>query len=284
MDEVIIKSPAKINLSLDILGKRADNYHDIETVMHKIELHDMIKIEDSDEIRINCNYNIPLKQNLVLKAVKLLKERYGIKRNVSITMEKNIPIGAGLGGGSSNAALALIGLNKLWNLNLKQEELAELAKEIGSDVPFFITGNAAYAKGRGELLERIEPVGFNVLLVNPGFEISTKEAYENLDLSLTGKKLASRQMLKCVKSKNIRKIAQFLHNDFESFTLAKYPVLKEIKDALAANGALNAVMSGSGPTIFGIFEDEEKAKGAYERLKGSYDFVFLTKTLEKNES
>lgn len=283
MDEITIKSPAKINLSLDILGKRADNYHDIETVMHQLELHDIIKIEDSDDIRINCNENIPLKQNLVLRAVKLLKERHGIKRNVSITIEKKIPVGAGLGGGSSNAALALIGINKLWDLNLKQEELAELAKEIGSDVPFFVMANAAYAKGRGELLERIEPFGFDVLLVNPGFEISTKEAYGNLDLNLTGKKLASRQMIKCVKRKNIRTIAQFLHNDFEAFTLAKYPILKEIKDALVANGALNAAMSGSGPTIFGIFEDEEKAKGAYDRLKGSYELVFLTKTLDKNE-
>ena len=279
MEEITIKSPAKINLALDIVGKREDGYHEIETVMHQVELCDLIKVEDSDEMKIDCNDKIPLKGNLVLKAVKLLKGRYNLTRNVSITIEKNIPVAAGLGGGSSNAALTLIALDKLWGLNLKQEELISLAKEIGSDVPFFIAGNAAYATGKGELLQKLDPINFYAVLINPGFDVSTKWAYESLNLGLTGKKLASREILKCVKKNNLREIAQFLHNDFETVVLDKYPVLKEIKDSLVANGALNSVMSGSGPTIFGIFEDEEKAKNAYEKLKGSYKFVYLTKTL-----
>jgi len=279
MEEITIKSPAKINLALDIVGKREDGYHEIETVMHQVELCDLIKVEDSDEMKIDCNDKIPLKGNLVLKAVKLLKGRYNLTRNVSITIEKNIPVAAGLGGGSSNAALTLIALDKLWGLNLKQEELISLAKEIGSDVPFFIAGNAAYATGKGELLQKLDPINFYAVLINPGFDVSTKWAYESLNLGLTGKKLASREILKCVKKNNLREIAQFLHNDFETVVLDKYPVLKEIKDSLVANGALNSVMSGSGPTIFGIFEDEEKAKNAYENLKGSYKFVYLTKTL-----
>ena len=279
MEEITIKSPAKINLALDIVGKREDGYHEIETVMHQVELCDLIKVEDSDEMKIDCNDKIPLKGNLVLKAVKLLKGRYNLTRNVSITIEKNIPVAAGLGGGSSNAALTLIALDKLWGLNLKQEELISLAKEIGSDVPFFIAGNAAYATGKGELLQKLDPINFYAVLINPGFDVSTKWAYESLNLGLTGKKLASREILKCVKKNNLREIAQFLHNDFETVVLDKYPVLKEIKGSLVANGALNSVMSGSGPTIFGIFEDEEKAKNAYENLKGSYKFVYLTKTL-----
>ena len=279
MEEITIKSPAKINLALDIVGKREDGYHEIETVMHQVELCDLIKVEDSDEMKIDCNDKIPLKGNLVLKAVKLLKGRYNLTRNVSITIEKNIPVAAGLGGGSSNAALTLIALDKLWGLNLKQEELISLAKEIGSDVPFFIAGNAAYATGKGELLQKLDPINFYAVLINPGFDVSTKWAYESLNLDLTGKKSASREILKCVKRNNLREIAKFLHNDFETVVLDKYPLLKEIKDSLVANGALNSVMSGSGPTIFGIFEDEEKAKNAYEKLKGSYKFVYLTKTL-----
>ena len=195
MEEITIKSPAKINLALDIVGKREDGYHEIETVMHQVELCDLIKVEDSDEMKIDCNDKIPLKGNLVLKAVKLLKGRYNLTRNVSITIEKNIPVAAGLGGGSSNAALTLIALDKLWGLNLKQEELINLAKEIGSDVPFFIAGNAAYATGKGELLQKLDPINFYAVLINPGFDVSTKWAYESLNLGLTGKKLASREIL-----------------------------------------------------------------------------------------
>lgn len=274
--EMNLKAYAKINLTLDILRRLPNGYHEINSVMQQVELHDDILLKQSNKIIVDCK-EIPCKKNLVYKTAILLKNKFNIKKGVEIKIKKNIPISSGLSGGSSDAASALIGLNKLWNLNLDNDKLIEIAASIGMDVPFHIVANACEARGRGEILKKINPVNLDIILINPNLRISTKEAYKNLDLSKIGKKLKTKDLLKAIEEQNIIKIANNLHNDFEPTILKKYPIINKIKQKLIKNGALNALMSGSGPTIFGIFENEEKAKKAYHKLK-HFKFICMTKT------
>ncbi|MBW2984297.1 4-(cytidine 5'-diphospho)-2-C-methyl-D-erythritol kinase [Candidatus Woesearchaeota archaeon] len=276
-----IKAHAKINLTLDILERLEDGYHRIESIKQQVGLHDNILLEPLEDIKIICSHpDISTKENLVYKTALLLRNEFNITEGAKLTIQKNIPLAAGLAGGSSNAAAALIGLNKLWNLELNEEELTKIASEIGMDVPFSVAGGSCFAEGKGTKLSRIELPELDVLLVNPGFGISTRTAYQSLDLAKTGKAMATRKLLQA-KSQDIKYIAKLLHNDFETTLLSRYPVLKEIKDKLIENNALNSAVSGSGPTVFGLFEDEEATSKAYESVKGSYPFVFKTKTITK---
>lgn len=276
-----IKAHAKINLTLDVLERLDDGYHRIESIKQQVGLYDNILLEPLDDIKIICsNPDITTKENLIFKTALLLKNEFNVAEGAKITIQKNIPLAAGLAGGSSNAAAALISLNKLWKLDLDEAELRRLAAEIGMDVPFSVIGGSCFAEGKGTKLSKIELPEMDVLLINPGFEVSTRTAYQSLDLSKTGKVLATRRLLEA-KSRDTREIAKLLHNDFETAILSRYPVLKEIKDRLMENNALNALVSGSGPTVFGLFEDEETINKAYEALKESYPFVFKTKTITK---
>ncbi len=276
-----LKAYAKINLTLNVLKKLPLGYHEIESVMHQVQLSDDISIKKIEKgIVIKCNNpKVPLDEgNTVYKAAELLKNRYDIKEGVEITIEKNIPISGGLSGGSTDAGAVLMLMNDLFDLLIEKDDLMDFGAEIGMDVPFSILGGAAVAKGMGEVLEKIENIKMNILLINHGVEVSTKEAYENLNLEECGKTVNTNKILNSIKEKNIKKTAESLYNDFENTIIKKYPIIDKIKKDLIDEGALNALMSGSGATVFGVFENEEKAKAAFENLNGKYDFVWVGKT------
>lgn len=254
MRKIKLKSNAKINLGLNIIEKRTDGYHDLETIFFPLYgLHDEIIIEKSESFSLlyDAELNIEPGDNLISKAVRVLEEYCKIKFNVKITLHKNIPIGAGLGGGSSNAAFTLTGLNRLFNLGLSSNELMKLGISLGSDVPIFLLNKTALGYSRGELLK---PVGmklsaYKLFIINPGIHISTKKAFENITPKSPEIPLetiaASKDILKDLKDKS--------RNDFEDFVFQIYPEVKEIKDKLYSNGALYASMSGTGSTVFGFF-------------------------------
>ncbi|HSP86533.1 MAG TPA: 4-(cytidine 5'-diphospho)-2-C-methyl-D-erythritol kinase [Ignavibacteriaceae bacterium] len=274
MEEIKVKAPAKINLGLNVISKRADGYHNIETIFYPIELSDLLTFKNSDKF-IFTSSNEELnksKDNLVIKAKELIEEEVKQKINIHIHLEKNIPIGGGLGGGSSDAAIILTTLNKIFNLELSKEQLLTLALKIGSDVPFFINPQPCFGESRGEILQPINlKINFPLLIVNPGIHISTKEAYSNIlpripefDLnSLTQEYLDAPEML-----------AKILKNDFESFVLKEYAEIKNLKDQLYELGASFVLMSGSGSTLWSIFKDKQLAKEVKIILSKKY-FTFL---------
>jgi len=285
--EPIQKAYAKINLSLDIIKRLSSGYHKIESVIQELELHDIIKLKKIEKgIKLKCNINIcPANENLAYKAADLLIKKFKISRGVEITIEKNIPVAAGLGGGSSDAAATLKGMNKLFNLNLPEEKLIKLSSDIGMDVAFCLSGGIAYVSRFGTELKKIEKIpNFYVVLAKPKFNISTEDAYNNLDYEKTGKQLKTAQMLDAIKEKNIKKIAESMHNDFEYSVCKKYPIINEIKQKIIKNGALNALMSGSGPTVFGITQLKAVAENISNSLKENpyfkenLDFVCVTQT------
>ena len=278
-DTIEINAYAKINLTLDVMKRLESGYHEIESVKQQITLHDDLMLGTLNEktIIVNCK-EVPKEKNLAYKAALLLQKKFRPEKGIEITIRKNIPIGSGLAGGSADAAATLKGLNKLWNLGLKRKELIEIGKEIGMDVPFCIFGKTAFATGTGAILRRLRPImEFDIILINPGFRISTKQAYEKIDMEKAGKRQSTQEMVKAIESQNKEGVISSLHNDFEANAIKEHPVISEIKKELIKNGALNSLMSGSGPTVFGIFDDKEKAKKAYQSLKDKYAYVCLAK-------
>ena len=260
-------APAKINLFLRVLRKRADGYHDIVSLMQKITLYDELIFSPRPKgIVLNCPGNdLPISEdNLVFRAAQSIFAYANYPFGVEIKLTKKIPLAAGLGGGSSDAATTLIALNKMCSLNLKKNELIKLGAKIGADVPFFIFGNNALTSGIGDKLKALQNLPkINLVLIKPQFEISTKMVYENLNLRLT-------------RGKNNYSIPRFfalgdvireLHNDLEEVSLKLHPELNNLKQILLCHGALGALMSGSGPTVFGIFPDEKSAKKARNAVK-----------------
>ena len=280
-----VPSYAKINLFLKIGKKLNSGYHNLQSVMQMIELSDNITIEPINEDKIiveSTNAELASEENLAYKAAQILKKKYRIKHGVRIYIEKNIPLEAGLGGGSSNAATALLNLNKLWGLKLKEKQLIELSSQIGSDVPFFTGENAAVVEGIGDKIKRIKKsFSINVVLINPGFRVSTKWAYSAFDRQRPRIKTKAdiNNLVRAIEKKDIKEIANNLHNDFEPIVIKKYKVINEIKTNLLRNNALNAVVSGSGPTVFGIFNSIYEAREAFFKIQYDYPFVFLTKTV-----
>lgn len=280
-----INSYAKINLYLRIGKRLSSGYHSIQAVMQSIELSDTISIEpvSEDKIIVECtNKELENENNLAYKAALLLKKKFKVRQGAKIFIEKNVPIEAGLGGGSSNAATALTSLNKLWGLKLKETQLIELASQIGSDVPFFIGENAALVEGIGDKVKPIKKsFSINLVLINPGFRVSTKWAYSAFDKQKPKIKTKAdiNQLIKAIEKKDIKEIANNLHNDFEPIITKKYKVVQDIKTNLLRNDALNACISGSGPTVFGIFNSIYEAREAFFKIQYDYPFVFLTKTI-----
>lgn len=286
---MLIKSYAKINLYLKI-GKRLKNgYHNLESLMLPIKLHDDISFEKIDEDKIvieSSNKNLENTNNLAYKSAMLLKNKFKIKKGARINITKNIPLAAGLGGGSSNAAAALIALNKLWKLKLSQKKLLTLALEIGSDVPFFISGKTALVGGIGSKIKPLKKSpSLNVVLVNPGINVSTAWAYNEFDKSIkrlkikkTNKAKNMKELIKALRKKDMKKISENVYNDFSIIAGKKHKIISDIKMDLKKNGALSSMVSGSGPTVFGIFNNIYEARGAYYKIKDNYPFVFLTKT------
>jgi 4-diphosphocytidyl-2-C-methyl-D-erythritol kinase len=265
-------SPAKVNLHLRVLGKRRDGFHDISTLMQRISLYDeMIFSPTGHGITLSCpGSSIPENDNnIVYRAADALLSPLSHSPGIHITIKKKIPVAAGLGGGSSNAATALVTINDLMGFHYNTDDLMKIGTKLGADVPFFIFGKTAWASGIGDRLrtaENIPPLWF--VLINPGFEISTKMVYENLNLRLT-KRVVN---YKCPVLYTVDDIVKGLHNDLERVTLVIHPILRYFKSLLVQNGALGALMSGSGPTVMGIFTDEEgaiKAEKALENAGGN---------------
>ena len=280
-----VNSYAKVNLYLKIGKKLGSGYHNLQSVMQRIELGDNMTFEPISEDKIiveSTNMEISNEENLAYKAALLLKKKYKVKHGVRIHIEKNVPLEAGLGGGSSNAATALLNLNKLWSLKLKEKSLIELASHIGSDVPFFTGENAALVEGIGDKIKWIKKsFSINIVLINPGFRVSTKWAYSAFDRQKPKIKTDANinSLIKAIEKKDIKEIANNLHNDFEPIVTKKYKVIEEIKTNLIRNDALNACVSGSGPTVFGIFNSIYEAREAFFKIQYDYPFVFLTKTI-----
>jgi len=282
---MLIHSYAKVNLYLRVLKKLKSGYHNIQSVMQLVELHDNISFERLKEDRIvieSSNKEIEGKNNLAYDAALLLKNKFKIEMGIKINIEKNIPIASGLGGGSSNAANTLIALNKLWGLKLNQKKLIDLASEIGSDVPFFIEGEAAIVEGIGNKIKQLKKsMSINIVLINPGIRISTTKAYKQLDKSKPkpDNKKNVKDLVKAIGKKDIKKIAENMYNDFDELIEKKHNIIGEIKKNLRKFDALKSMVIGSGPTVIGLFDSIYTAREAYFKLKDIYPFVYLTKTI-----
>lgn len=283
MLKLLIKAPAKINLSLDVLHKRSDGFHEVEMIMTTIDLADRVELTflEEDAIRINSqNRFVPDDQrNLAFQAAKLLKERFQVKAGVHISIEKNIPVAAGLAGGSSDAAATLRGLNKLWKLNLTLDELAELGSEIGSDVSFCVYGGTALAKGRGEKITQLPPPPTCwVVLAKPFIGVSTADVYRRLELSgINHPNLPA--MVEAIKEGSFEGVCDNVGNVLEEVTLKLYPEVAQIKDQMQRFGADAVLMSGSGPTVFALVHHDSRMHRLYNGLRGFCDQVFAVRML-----
>ena len=268
-----LKAPAKINWFLGVGGKRADGYHDITSLMQCISLCDTLTFDNADSISVTSDLAVPVRDNLVYKAASVLKEYTSFGKGADILLKKSVPVSAGLGGGSSDAAYTLLGLNELWGLGLSRNRLSAIASEIGSDVPFFLSGPAALVEGRGEKTIRVK-IGSSValLLVKPAVTVSTAWAYTDFDRmsrnrgELTKKVVDIKLFCRALTRKDFSSLGNMLFNDLEEIVAEKYPVVMEIKLRLIEQGAFFAAMSGSGPTIFGVFGSAEAAEKAAGRM------------------
>ncbi|MDD4113020.1 MAG: 4-(cytidine 5'-diphospho)-2-C-methyl-D-erythritol kinase [Herbinix sp.] len=274
MNSVTVKAYAKINLGLDVIRKRPDGYHDVRMIMQTIGLHDTITIKKTNfqsvTIRSNLYYLPTDRRNLVYKAVELFCINYPIRNGLNIYISKRIPVAAGLAGGSADAAATLIGLNKLFQTDLSLEELMHLGVRLGADVPFCLLMGTALSEGIGEILSPLAPMPeCSILLVKPDVSVSTKHVYENLSLDEEIWHPNITAMLDALKKNNIYSLAPLMDNILESITIKEHPIIGEIKEKMKDMEALTALMSGSGPTVFGIFDNQHKAEKAYRFFKSS---------------
>ncbi|MFA6980287.1 MAG: 4-(cytidine 5'-diphospho)-2-C-methyl-D-erythritol kinase [Ignavibacteriaceae bacterium] len=274
MKKIVIKSPAKINFGLNIIAKRDDGFHNIETIFYPIELHDVLTFEKAEKFSFTCNNELIKndENNLVIRSVRLIEQLVKREIAVSIVLEKNIPLGAGLGGGSSNAAHTLLSINELFELQIRNETLHKFALQLGSDVPFFLNPIPSYASSRGEILSPLDlEISKPILLVNPGIHISTKWAYQNIKPKTPIIKLNS------LSSESVNDIASLkgkVVNDFEEIAFAAHPKLAEIKNIMFDFKAEFVLMSGSGSTMFGIFPESNSAHKADQYFSKTY-FTYL---------
>lgn len=283
MKKVIEKAYGKINLSLDVLGRREDGYHEVSMVMQTVDIYDRISLSKTDVegIRLTSDRKeLPLdEKNIVYKAVSLIKEKYRIETGVDVHIEKQLPIAAGMGGGSADAAAALRGMNRLFNLGLNETKLEELGLRLGADVPFLIRGGTALAEGIGErLTELVSFPECAILIVKPKLGVSTKEVYEAFDSLLEVKHPDIGGLVKELGKSSLCNIVKLLGNVLEEVTVTKHRIIAEIKQLLLENGAVFSMMTGSGPTVFGIFESEKEAKKAslVLRNKNKFEMVEVT--------
>ncbi len=277
------KAPAKINLALDVLFKRPDQYHEVEMVMTTVDLADRIELKElkNDEIQIySHNRYVPDdNRNLAYQAAALLKKRYGIHQGVGIKIEKNIPVAAGLAGGSSDAAATLRGLNRLWKLGLSLDELAVIGSEIGSDVSFCVYGGTALATGRGEKIQHLSsPPKCWVVLAKPIMGVSTADVYKRLDIQ-KAKHPDIPAMLEAIRNKDYEAVCDNVGNVLESVTLSMYPEVSHIKNQMKRFGADAVLMSGSGPTVFGLVEHDSRMHRVYNGLRGFCEQVHSVRLL-----
>ena len=282
-----IKSYAKINWTLDVLFKRADGYHELRTIFQTVSLFDRLRVTETD--RRYRNSSVMIRECLVMKRIlrtkrrRLLREATGTSKGARIEIEKRIPVAAGLGGGSSNAAVTLLALVKLWQVELDDREMIRLAASLGSDVPFFLIGGTALGIGRGEEVSPIEQVhSDHLLLVNPGFAVSTRDAYENLS-RLTTSEASSRIPFTLMAAKGIRGLPLVASNDLEEVVLAVHPEIAEVKRRLVSLGARHALMSGSGATVFGVFDNSQMTEQAESEMRALGYWAEPVRTIDRSE-
>ena len=290
-----LKADGKINLGLDVLRRREDGYHDVRMIMQTVGIFDRVdliwKEEPGIQVETNLYYLPTNENNLVYKAAKLLMDEFQVQEGLLIRLRKFIPVAAGMAGGSSDAAAVLFGVNKMFRLGLTTEELMERGVKIGADVPYCILRGTALSEGIGEVLTSLSPVPqCQVLVAKPGINVSTKFVYENLHAN----DLRPEQhpdidgMIRAIKAQDLQGIADKLGNVLETVTVKEYPVIQEIKDKMLEFGAIGSLMSGSGPTVFGLFTNPKAAQQAYEELRygessGLAKQVYLTNFYNQKE-
>ena len=274
-NDISLKALAKINLGLDVVRRREDGYHEVRMIMQTIHLYDRLDIKRTKESGIQIQTNLSFlpvnENNLIYKAAKLLMDEFSITDGVSVKLDKRIPVAAGMAGGSTDAAAMLIGVNRLFSLGLTKRQLMERGVQIGADVPYCIMRGTALAEGIGEALSPLPPmVKCPVLIAKPSISVSTKFVYQNLKLDDTTIHPDIDRLIDDIKAKNLHDIAAHMGNVLETVTIPNYPVIDEIKKHMLSNGAVGAMMSGSGPTVFGLFDDEDTAKKAYKAMRSSH--------------
>jgi len=266
---LVLRASAKVNLVLEVLGKRPDGYHELSTVMQAVDLFDRLTVEAAATITLETSEPaLPTDdRNLVVRAARLLQEAAGIKAGARIVLDKRIPLAAGLGGGSSDAAATLLGLNRLWGLRWRRERLVELAVKLGMDVPFFLGRGRALGTSRGEVLSALPGVGgYALVLVHPGIGLSTQEVYGRVPPGWRAESDGTKRMLDALKKRNVVRVAGALTNHLEHWVEPAMPVIGRMKAALFAAGALGAAMSGSGPTVFGLARSLDQARQIQRRV------------------
>lgn len=284
MGKIYEKAPAKINLLLDVLRKREDGFHEVEMIMTMVDLADRLEMAElpRDTIIISSQVGyIPLdEKNLAFQAARLIKERYDVSKGVYIHLDKKIPVAAGLAGGSSDAAATLRGLNRLWGLGISEAELCKLGAELGSDVPFCVTGGTAMATGRGEILERIDsPPQCWVVLAKPPINVSTADVYGRLRVNELKQHPSAADMRDALARGSFHDICKGLGNVLESVTLKLHPEVLQLKESMLRLGADGVLMSGSGPTVFGLVSKEAKLPRIYNGLRGFCKEVYVVRML-----
>lgn len=272
MDKIKLKALGKINLGLDVLGRRPNGYHDVRMVMQTVYLYDQILLEKTDKEGISLETNLfylPVNENnLAYRAAKMLIDEFAIKEGVHISLEKHIPVAAGMAGGSSNAAAVLYGMNRLFQLGLTDQELMDRSVQLGADVPYCIMRGTVLAEGIGEKLTPLPAMPkCHVLLAKPPISVSTQKVYEKLDAQEVTKHPDIDGILLGLQTGDLEKITSSMGNVLENVTITEYPQIERIKDVMKEEGALNAMMSGSGPTVFGIYDDKMLARRAAARIR-----------------
>ena len=273
MEKLEYKARAKVNLGLDVCGRLENGYHEVKMVMQTVDIYDELvfkRRQDPDIILAVDSQDTlgDVSNNLIFRAAKLMKEYFSIKEGIEIYLKKNIPVAAGMAGGSTDAAATMLAMNELFGLGKSKEQLMELAVRLGADIPFCIMGGTALAEGIGEKLTELPaPQKAAILIAKPDIMVSTKDVYENLHLETVEKHPDIDGMIQALKDGSLRGVTDRMENILETVTIQLYPVIEEIKSFMKEHGAINALMSGSGPTVFGIYQTEEEAKQAAAALK-----------------
>lgn len=288
MNELKLKAMAKINLALDVVGKRENGYHDVRMIMQTVDLYDTLIFRKTEEpgVRISTNRKeIPAgEDNLICRAAKLLMEEYQLREGLWVNLEKHIPVAAGMAGGSADAAATLTAMDKMFGLSMAEADKLKVAVRVGADVPYCMLGGTALAEGIGEMLTPLPPApACYVLIAKPDIEISTGEVYQSFRMENAGHRPNIDGMVQAVWNQNLEGILDGMANVLESVTAVKYPVIEQIKDFMRRNGAEEAMMSGSGPSVFGLYKDAAAAAAAYEELlhAGYAKQAFVTRFTDK---
>lgn len=284
MEKIELKAYGKINLGLDVIRKRPDGYHDLDMIMQMVDVYDDIVITKNKTGKIEVKTDTAVlsngKDNLAYMAAKMLMDEFKIKDGVNIYINKRIPIAGGMAGGSSDCATTLMGINQLFELGLSKEELMERGVKLGADVPYCVLGGTAIARGIGEVLIPLPaPADCHVIIAKPPVSVSTAYVYGHIKPLEITKRPDIEAMAQSIKDGDLKKMASLIYNVMEDVTVGEYPIISEIKQVMIDNGALNSIMSGSGPTVFGLFDDKEKAQQCVKTLeeKGLTQQLYLTK-------